>query len=411
MRLKGAAAAVSLRGLALAILIAASPAAKAASLDTLYRFTGAADGAHPNGGFVFDSAGALYGTTGQGGVVSAACPAGCGTLFKVDPAGHETTLYSFTHGADGASPNGGLVADSTGLIYGTTGFGGAYYDGTIFKFDPATGRLSTLYAFTGAADSGHPNGPLLIGSNGALYGTTFTGNGPTHFEGTVFKFYPPSGKLNTLHTFDYADGEFPLGGLIYGSTQTAIFGTTSGGGANGGGTVFKLNPATGVLTTIHAFTGGADGAGPTGTLLFRSGALYGETNQGGAGHNGTVFKLNPSNGVLTVLHSFTGEADGGGPIGGLVSNASGGLYGETGSGGTGGNGILFKVSPAGPALTVLHSFTGGADGGYPNSGLMFDSAGNLYGAAATGATLNSATCWYDQATGPFGCGTIFKLVP
>jgi uncharacterized repeat protein (TIGR03803 family) len=378
------------------------PAQSISPFDAIYSFTGNLNGFHPNSVIFDDRTGVLYGTTVLGGLYYAVCESaggGCGGLFKMNPAtGHITTLYSFTGGADGAFPAGALVEDSAGILYGAT----AFTNGTIFKFDPATNTLSTLYTFTGGDDGGVPNGPLLIGSDGSLYGTTRGAGGKPY--GAVFKFNPATKRLSTLYAFSESDGAQPSGRLIYGQTESVIYGATSTGGANGGGTVFKLNPATQVLTTLHAFTGGADGAAPMGGMIFRAGALYGETNLGGAAQNGTLFKLGVTTGTLTTLYAFTGGADGSGPIDGLTSaGAAGPIYGETGAGGdTSGDGTVFKLSPAAGTLTTLGGYYSNATSRYPNGGLALEPGGAVYGAAAFGGITNDSACLES-------CGVIFKV--
>jgi len=162
--------------------------------------------------------------------------------------------------------------------------------------------------------------------------------------------------------------------------------------------VFQLTPS-GNLTLLHSFTGGSDGALPfAGLIADAAGNLYGTTNGGGDGSNGTVFQLTPS-GDLNVLHSFTGGSDGTYPEAGLIVDAAGNLYGTTYGGGASGQGTVFQLSPSG-ALNVLHSFTGGTDGGRPVADLIADAAGNLYGTTALGGANTSC---------PGGCGTVFEL--
>lgn len=211
--------------------------------------------------------------------------------------------------------------------------------------------------------------------------------------------------FSVVHAFQGPpDGANPMAGFIRDSAGN-LYATTDGGGAYGWGTVFKVN-ASGQETVLYSFTGGNDGGHPTATLVRdSSGNLYGTAQSGGKLNWGTVFKLN-SAGKLTVLHTFTGGKDGGTPRAGLIRDSSGNLYGTTSAGGAAclaspGCGVIFKLTSAGTE-TVLHTFTG-SDGAMPAAALIRDSAGNLYGTTTTGGNLACGT------DGPYGCGTVFKL--
>jgi uncharacterized repeat protein (TIGR03803 family) len=208
-----------------------------------------------------------------------------------------------------------------------------------------------------------------------------------------------------LHTFTGgSDGSFPEAGLIFDSAGN-LYGTTEIGGTYNAGTAFKLSPASGGGYTemvLHSFTYGSDGAVPTAGLIFDSaGNLYGTTSYGGnpTSNSGAVFELSPASGggyTETVLHNFTGGSDGGNPYASLVLDSAGNLYGTAEGGGTSNNGTVFKMSPAsggGYTETVLYSFTGGSDGQSPEGGLIFDSAGNLYGTTNTGGTSRIGTAF------------------
>jgi uncharacterized repeat protein (TIGR03803 family) len=276
------------------------------------------------------------------------CYEGCGVVFKLDPTGKETVLYSFTGGADGAQPTGVLVRDASGNLYGTALIGGSF-DGECPAFGPGCG--------------------------------------------VVFKLHP-SGTLTVLHTFTGGtDGEGPRGVIRDGTGN--LYGTTSDGGEFHEGIVFKVD-TTGKETVLHSFTGGSDGGAPFAPLIRdAAGNLYGTTIGGGMGL-GVVFKLTPS-GKETVLHSFTGGADGGQPYAGVVRDALGNLYGTTYNGGTC-CGVVFRVNESGKE-SVLYTFTGGADGSDPDASLLIQS-GALYGTTVFGGDLS-----YCGA----GCGVVFKL--
>jgi uncharacterized repeat protein (TIGR03803 family) len=383
--------------LLVALVFAASPMAQAQkTFKLLHTFTG---GESPSGTLLRDSAGNLYGTTARGGTSNV------GTVYKIDAANNETVLYSFTGGADGASPQGGVIKDSKGNLYGTASGGGlpTYKAGVVFKLDP-TSKETVLYSFCSViqgplqhcADGKTPFGGLTRDSADNIFGTTNNGGND---------FIPPNGgsgvvfELNKLgETVLYAlgpasvTGAFPQGSVLR-DTAGNFYGTATQGGGNvsgpclvgGCGVVFKVN-ATGGGVVLFAFGGQSDGGMPGPSLARDSaGNLYGTTLFGGTsaacqGHTGcgTVFKLDPT-GKETILHTFTGGTDGAAPQAGLVM-AGVNLYGTASGGGTG-NGTVFKVSTAGK-FTVLHSFTGGTDGASPSS-LVRDGKGNLYGVTSS----------------------------
>lgn len=304
----------------------------------LYSFTGTGgDGAFPGyGTLVRDSASNLYGTTSGGGINNQFCLFSCGTVFEVDATGKETVLYRFTGtGGDGLEPWAGLVRDPAGNLYGMTPYGGTYNWGTVFKIDP-TGHETILYSFLGGSDGGYPWAGLIRDAKGNLYGTTL-------FLGTVFKV-DPTGTETILYTFTGSpDGAEPQSGLIRDSAGN-LYGTTEAGGTAGFGTVFKVTPQ-GQETVLYSFTGGADGGGLRDGALVRdsAGNLYGTTWGGGSSGFGVVFKLD-TGGTETVLHSFSGS-DGKVPYGTLVRDKAGNLYGTTYEGGAYGGGVVYKIAP------------------------------------------------------------------
>jgi uncharacterized repeat protein (TIGR03803 family) len=197
-----------------------------------YSFTGGTDGGNPQAGLVIDSKSNLYGTTGVGGAGFA------GTVFKLDPSGVQTVLYAFTGGTDGGYPAAGLILDSAGNLYGTTQFGGAFGFGTVFEVAPS-GTETVLYSFTGGADGASPQFANLVRDGaGNLYGTT--PGGGAHYVGIVFKV-DAKGVETVLHTFNHADGSWP-GGTLALDSKGNLYGTTYFGGAYGGGVVFKIAP-------------------------------------------------------------------------------------------------------------------------------------------------------------------------
>ena len=372
------------------VLCTATPIPSPAQIfTTLYSFTGGTDGAQPHARLVQATDGNLYGTTSEGGT-SSNCTGGCGTVFKITPGGALTPLHNFD-GTDGAGPYAGLVQATDGNFYGTTEEGGASSNctggcGTVFKITPA-GVLTTLYSFDGT-DGFFPFAGVVQASDGNFYGTTSGGGTSSNCSGrgcgTVFQT-TPAGVLTTLYSFSGADGATPVAGLVQGSDGN-FYGTTSGGGTSsncsggGCGTVFQTTPA-GVLTTLHSFSG-TDGASPLAALVQASdGNFYGTTEEGGASSNctggcGTVFQITPA-GVLTTLYSFSGPPFGSRPHAGLVQATDGNFYGTTLSGGGYEGGIIFKMTPAG-ALTVLIDFIGNL----PYAGLVEATDGNFYGTTA-----------------------------
>jgi len=209
----------------------------------LYRFAGTPDGAFATTGLIRDEAGNFYGTTEEGGDLKR-CELGCGTVFKLTPTGSETVLYRFPGPPDGRYPSGELIRDAAGNFYGVTNGGGSSrLWGTVFKLD-RHGKETVLYSFKGGSDGGGPMGALVRDSHGNLYGTTeFGGNPACNLGcGTVFKLDRNGVKI-LLHTFAGAptDGAAPIAGLVTDASGN-LYGATSGGGANDGGTVFKLTP-------------------------------------------------------------------------------------------------------------------------------------------------------------------------
>jgi uncharacterized repeat protein (TIGR03803 family) len=318
----------------------------------LHVFTMGSDGVYPIPGLVADAAGNLYGTTLNGG---GNCQ--CGTIFKVTPGGKESLLHVFRRGKDGSFPLAVLIIDAAGNLYGTTGSGGLDCNGTglgcgtVFKITPR-GKTTVLYRFTGGSDGIYPAAGLLLDQAGNLYGTTANGgsdcDGTGQGCGTVFKVAADRTET-VLHTFAGANhGAYPAAGVIM-DKAGAFYGTTNNGGMDcdgsgaGCGAVFKL-AADGTETVLHIFQGGADGAYPKDTPVMDSaGDLYGTTVEGGGANDGGVaFRIKPD-GKETILYSFSGGSDGGGPFAGLIMDASGNLYGTTFIGGAYGDGTVFRL--------------------------------------------------------------------
>lgn len=328
-------------------------------LTTVHVFEGSPnDGAFPQSGLVLDEDGNLYGATQAGGNHQA------GTLFVIDAAGNETILYHFTGGEDGLGPELG-VRDEDGNLYGTTAgvfsiFGACSADcGTAFRWAP-DGTLTVLHTFTGP-DGATPLSPLVRDASGTLFGTTaHGGTQPVCVHslgcGTVFSI-DVNGQFTTLHHFagSVDEGEVPTGRLLL-EADGSLIGTTIGGGSGLGGTVYKLEPD-GTLVEIHGFFGGdgneidddPGGKSPEGGVIRGiAGNLYGTTHSGGDTAWGVVFELDGDTFAKRVLHTFS-QAGGGGPIGPLVVDSDGNLYGTGFVGGNAvcdpaGCGIVFKVA-------------------------------------------------------------------
>jgi len=365
------------------------------SENTLYSFTGGADGSEPYQALVFDTKGNLYGSALYGGTVNAACPSGCGVVFELAApaaaggAWTQTVLYSFSGGSDGAYPNGNLVLDANGAIYGTASGGGTISSvcptgcGVAFQLTPpavsgGAWAHNVLYSFMGTADGAIPGAGLVFDKNGALYGTTFAG-----------------GKVN--------------------ATCSVSLGPASCG------VVFQLAPPAtlgGAWTqkVIHSFPGGDPGSGPDAVLVFDpQGNLYGTTLYGGkgkpgqgGGNSGVVFQMKPPTKSISywqIREYLLNHTRGNHPYGGLAVDSSGNLYGTAlfGGGFFLAKGIVFKLTPPATAKdtwkeTLLHSFTDKSDGGNPVGGILVGPGNILYGTTCTGGSAQGGTAFEVEVT-------------
>ncbi|MGA7634207.1 MAG: choice-of-anchor tandem repeat GloVer-containing protein [Terriglobales bacterium] len=383
-----------------------APNSWAGTEKVLHNFLGGSDGSEPAdvGRLARDKSGNLYGTTQGGGTC------GRGTVFQLSKSHGdwtETVLYSFC-GSDGDNPVAGVILDSSDNIYGTTKFGGGC--GTVFKLSSST--LTNLYSFTCGNDGGMPDAGVILDKNGNLYGTTqlYGAFGNGNGGGVAYEI-SGSGAFSVIYTFcsisGCADGNGPDAGLVM---DGAIYGTTTRGGENpcGCGTVFKLSQSRNgwVETVLHSFSGRSDdGADPTFASLTpgtqtvggkKEGVLFGVTAGGGPSGLGTVFMMVKSTSEFTLLHSFAGP-DGAAPFGTLAIR-KGILFGTTYNGGVSGNGTVFELTQNNDTWTesVVYGFSGGSDGGEPNSGVVADSKGNLYGVTGSGG---------------FGQGVAYQVTP
>jgi uncharacterized repeat protein (TIGR03803 family) len=338
---------------AVCLLFAAAIASQAQTFTTLAYF---ADGSNTYSSLIQGTDGNLYGTSNNGGTGSQ------GSVFEVTFSGTLTTLYSFCSQAnctDGSLPFSALALGTDGNFYGTTQNGGASGMGVAFKITPG-GTYTVLHSFSGADGSG-PDAGLALGTDGNFYGTTFAGGGGNLCVGscgTVFKI-TSAGTLTTLHSFGQSDGANPSAPLIQG-TDGAFYGTTYSGGNDiyscspgACGTVFKIT-SNGKFTSLHAFDF-TDGAKPYAPLVqAANGAFYGTTFEGGdVGFEfcsigcGTVFKIS-SGGTFSTVHKFYGT-DGGGSYAGLVQATDGNLYGESSDKG------IFKLALPAKLTTVYEA--------------------------------------------------------
>ena len=251
----------------------------------------------------------FYGTTSGGG--SLACSGGCGTVFKINPAGTLTTLHNFAgYPNDGAYPSAGLIQASDGYLYGTTyGGGDIDGDGTVFKITPG-GALTTLYSFAGYPNDGsRPSAALVQGSDGNFYGTTLSGGA---YDGGIVFQLTSNRTLTILHAFDFADGDFPDAGLIQ-ATDSNFYGTTNAA-SSGYGTIFSI-ASEGALTTLHLFDS-IDGAGSRAApVQATTGTFYGTTGVGGIHDEGTVYSLNMGLGPFVAFVHASGKV---GQTGGIL---------------------------------------------------------------------------------------------
>lgn len=396
------------QSLLLAVALTLAPALLAQTEETVYSFTGTADGGNPLSSLVMDAAGNLFGTTFVGGAF------GAGEVFELTPSAGggwaETVIYSFTGGADGANPYfADVIFDASGNLYGTTVGGGTHNLGTVFELSPTGSGWSesVLYSFSGGMDGANPYAGLLLDTAGNLYGTTYGGG--AYSVGTVFELTQGANGQWTekvIHTFNGQDGNSPAGGLVF-DRKGNLYGVTLGGGDHGFGVVYKFTRGAGHAWTeriLYSFTGGDDGGFPYAERLIfdHSGHLYGTTEGGGAFRLGTVFRLSPRGTGFwkeRALYSFDGQVAAN-PYSGLVLDEAGNLYGTcaNGNGETTVGAVFELIRESGGRWTEvnLHLFNR-QDGEFPEAALLRDAAGGLYGTTLLG--------------GAYNMGVVFKVSP
>ncbi len=350
----------------------------------LHSFAVGPDGNFPHAGGTIDANGDLYGTAQWGGAF------GAGMIWKVSKAGVYSDVYDFTFVNDGEGPFCSVAFDAAGNMYGTAQYGGTASYGTVWKRTPA-GTVSAIYNFTSGNDGANPQGGVAIDGLGNIYGTTSVGG--LGF-GTVWKI-DTTGTFSTLHMFtDGADGANPGAGPKLDQNGN-LYGTCYSGAAIGTdypeGCLWKISN-TGVFSVVHTFTGGADGADAFDTVTFdASGNMFGTTAYGGTYYVGTVWEIDTT-GTFSTLYSFSDGADGGVPGAGVAIDPSGNIYGTASAGGTS-YGTVWEITNKG-AFSVLKTFQN-TDGSTPQCTPVFDANGNLFGTTLEGGVGN---------------GTIFEIV-
>jgi uncharacterized repeat protein (TIGR03803 family) len=400
---------------ALILAYAAHPVQAQTAFTTIHDFTGTSgDGFSPYAPLVLAGR-VFHGTTSAGGEY------GSGTIFSLAPPASpggdwtETLLYTFTGGLDGSAPQAGLAIGPFGILYGTTIQGGTNrLGGTVFSLTPpqasgASWTEAVLHNFGEHHDGINPLGGLVIGVHGDLFGTT--GGGGRYNSGTVFKLRAPASPggawtEEVLYNFTGgADGNNPQATLAIDPATETLYGTTNTGGSALLGTVFSVTPPTTssgawTETVLHNFAGSHDGIHPNALLLAQDGVLYG-TSHGIGTNYGAAFSLTPpavtgGDWTFNLLHDFTGSPDGSEPGAGLIMAVDGTLYGTTQSGGTGsclnGCGTIFSLTSGSPWVeTVLYSFN--HNGNAPGAPVVFGDNGSLYGTTKFGGATGGGTAF------------------
>jgi len=374
--------------------------------ELLWNFGNGTDGSGPQGGLIVDAGGNIYGTTYSGGKY------GGGTVFGltyVDGVWQEFILWSFGGTGDGIQPNGTLIFDSSGNLWGTTYGGGEYGLGTVFEvyYHEGVWYEVVQYSFQGndkgKHDGRNPLGGLAVDSYGIFWGTTEFGG--EYDEGTGFQFYYLGGKWNYAKLWDLGcegmgcigdEAENPTGELLIQETEDDeyFYGTSLNGGEEDAGAVFSLlqDDINGDFYDVTLLSFRTDEGPPVGGVIMVEDHLYGMTERGGTHDSGIVYDLSRL-GHGRVLHNFGRKYDGINPLGRLFYFGDGFLYGTTSGGGQYGFGTVFQLSLGGGADTVLYSFQGpDDDGSSPSGSVTFcTDAGLLCGTTSGGGKYNGGT--------------------
>jgi len=393
----------------LTLVVVLAPPWQAQTFKVLYNFAGQNGGGYPAGVLAMDRGGNLYGSASFG-------QNDLGTVYKLTKKNSGwllAPLYAFKGGLDGEYTGRGVTIGPDGAVYVTTGYGGLGC-GTIASLRPPPTRPPTplspwdesvLHRFRDDQYNCIPGSAVTFDQSGNLYGVVDY-SGPDD-GGLVYELLPSGSgwTYEVLHAFASGEGGQPNGAVVFDGAGN-IYGANAFGGPHGNGTIFQLTPS-GSGWTLNTLTGfpqsSSDGYRPYGgVILDPAGNVYGTTVVGGSGEGGTVFMLASGTWTFSVLYSFIG--DGGGPVASLTRDADGSLYGTTTTDGAYQQGNVFKLTPSngGWAYTDLHDFTGGIDGGYPDGTLALDGNGNIYGTADIGGTGSGCN---------HGCGLVFEITP
>lgn len=341
---------------------------------------GDVDSNAPRGGLVLDGSGDLFGTLPQGGTHQD------GSVVELAAGADAITTVASFDGANGKYPNGGLVIDGNGNLYGAAAMGGANGDGTVFEIAAGSGTITTLASFNGT-DGAAPNG-LVADSSGNLYGTTRGGGSDN--AGVVFEVVAGSGAITPLASVDGTDGMTPGSDLVVDSDGN-LYGTTANEGANNFGNVFEVAKGTGTISVLASFDG--NNAFASGSLAIdNAGNLFGASNNSASG--GNVFELAKGSGTISIVGSLASN-----PVGNLVVDNSGNVYGATAANRSGIDriypGVIFEIAQGSGHVTTLDTFGtavgNGAAGSGVNGGLAIDNHGNLYGTTADGGASGDGT--------------------
>lgn len=384
---------------ALAATISFIPASQAQTSTVLHNFDSGADGGTPYAGVTLDQQGRIYGTASAGGTGNG------GVVYRLDRHGDawvETPIYTFQGTPDGATPYSRVIFGPNGALYGTTSYGGTHNAGTVFSLRPQASAChaalcpwseTIFYSFTNGADGAYPTfGDLAFDPAGNLYGTTVEGG--AHNYGVVFKLTPSSGGWTESVIWSFTngnDGANPYAGVVFDGAGN-LYGTTLYG-AQGFGTVYELYPTQSGWTekTLYAFNQNDNGSGAGGLVMDSHGNLFGIT---GDTEDGAAYELTPigQNWGFILLQTFSGSYPG--PLAAPTFDAQGNLYGPLPTGGQGDGGEIFRMTPSGGGwiYSDYYDFING--GGYaPIGAVVFDASGNMYGTSAQGGSHSGGTVW------------------